>query len=62
MEAICFSETSVDTQRTTQRHVPENGTLPKYRCENMNSYKLCQFVRNETVANWSNFKLMVGCF
>jgi hypothetical protein len=27
MEAICFSETSVDFQRTTRRHIPENGTL-----------------------------------
>jgi hypothetical protein len=24
MEAICFSETSVDTQRTTRRHIPED--------------------------------------
>jgi hypothetical protein len=27
MEAICSSETSVDTQRTTQRYIPEDGTL-----------------------------------
>jgi hypothetical protein len=27
MEAICSSETSVDTQRTTQRYIPEVDTL-----------------------------------
>jgi hypothetical protein len=27
MEAICSFETSVDTQRTTRRYIPEDGTL-----------------------------------
>jgi hypothetical protein len=27
MEAICSSETSVDTQWTTWRYIPEDGTL-----------------------------------
>jgi hypothetical protein len=27
METICSSETSVDTQRTTRRYIPEDGTL-----------------------------------
>jgi hypothetical protein len=27
MEAICSPETSVDTQRTTRRYIPEDGTL-----------------------------------
>jgi hypothetical protein len=27
MEAICSSETSVATQQTTRRHIPEDGTL-----------------------------------
>jgi hypothetical protein len=27
MEAICSSETSVQTQRTTRRHIPEDDTL-----------------------------------
>jgi hypothetical protein len=27
MEAIWSSETSVDTQRTTQRYIPEDGTF-----------------------------------
>jgi hypothetical protein len=27
MEAICSSETSVETQRTTRRHIPKDETL-----------------------------------
>jgi hypothetical protein len=27
LEATCSSETSVETQRTTRRHVPEDDTL-----------------------------------
>jgi hypothetical protein len=27
MEAICSSETSVDTQRTTRHYIPDDGTL-----------------------------------
>jgi hypothetical protein len=38
MEAICFSETSVDMQRTAQRYVPEDSTLHNHRCENLKSY------------------------
>jgi hypothetical protein len=29
MEAICSSETSVESQRTTRRHIPEDDTLQK---------------------------------
>jgi hypothetical protein len=32
MEAICSSETSVDTQRTTRLYIPEDGTLQTYLC------------------------------
>jgi hypothetical protein len=39
MEAICSSETSVDTKRTTRRYVPEDGTRHNHRCENLKSYK-----------------------
>jgi hypothetical protein len=38
MEATCFSETSADTQRTTRRYIPEDGTLHNHRCENLTSY------------------------
>jgi hypothetical protein len=38
MEAICSSETSVDTHRTTRRYIPEDGTLLNQRCENLKSY------------------------
>jgi hypothetical protein len=39
MEAIFSSETSVEIQRTTRRHIPEDDTLHNYRCENLKSYK-----------------------
>jgi hypothetical protein len=38
MNAICSSETSVGTQRTTRRYIPEDGTLHNHRCENLKSY------------------------
>jgi hypothetical protein len=38
MEAICSSETSVDTQRTARRYIQEDGTLHNHRCENLKSY------------------------
>jgi hypothetical protein len=39
MEAICSSETSGATQRTTRRHIPEDYTLHNHRSENLKSYK-----------------------
>jgi hypothetical protein len=38
LEAICSSETSVETQRTTWRYIPEDGTLHNHRCENLRDY------------------------
>jgi hypothetical protein len=38
-----FSETPVDTQRTTRRYIPEDGTLHNHRCENLISYKVNTF-------------------
>jgi hypothetical protein len=35
MEAICSSETSVATQETTWRHIPEDDTLQRRLCCNM---------------------------
>jgi hypothetical protein len=40
MEAICSSETSVATQQTTRRHIPEDDTHHNHRCENLKSYKV----------------------
>jgi hypothetical protein len=37
MEATCSSETSVDSQRTTWRYIPEDRTLHNHRCENLKS-------------------------
>jgi hypothetical protein len=38
MEAICSSETSVATQQTARRHIPEDDTVHNHRCENLKSY------------------------
>jgi hypothetical protein len=38
MEAICSSETSVDTQRTTRRYILEDDTLHYHHCEYIKSY------------------------
>jgi hypothetical protein len=40
MEAICSSETSVETHLTTRHHIPEDDTLHNHRCENLKSYIL----------------------
>jgi hypothetical protein len=40
MEALCSSETSGATQRTTRRHIPEDDTLHNHRCENLKSYNI----------------------
>jgi hypothetical protein len=37
MEAICSSETSVETQRTTRCHIPEDDTLHNHHCGNLKS-------------------------
>jgi hypothetical protein len=38
MEAIYSSETSVPSQQSTRRHIPEDDTLHNHRCENLKSY------------------------
>jgi hypothetical protein len=48
MEEICSSETTVDTQRTTRRYIPEDGTLHNHRCENLRSYKHEQYFEMTT--------------
>jgi hypothetical protein len=39
MEAIYSSETSVETQQTTRRNIPEDDTLHNQRCRNLKSYR-----------------------
>jgi hypothetical protein len=51
MEVICSSETSVDFQRTTQRCIPEDGTIWNHRCENLKHYTwelliYCEYLMN----------------
>jgi hypothetical protein len=36
----CYSETSVDFQRTTRRYIPEDSTLHNHCCENLKTYNL----------------------
>jgi hypothetical protein len=38
MEATCFSETSIEFQRTTRRGVLEDRILHNHRCEDLQSY------------------------
>jgi hypothetical protein len=38
MEGISSSETSVTSQQTTRRHIPEEPTLHNHCCENLKSY------------------------
>jgi hypothetical protein len=37
MEAVSSSETSVATQQTTRRRIPEDDTLHNHRCKNLKS-------------------------
>jgi hypothetical protein len=56
-EAICSSETSVETQRTTRRHISEGDTLHNHRCENLKSYIfiLCFDTKfHMASSNWSS--------
>jgi hypothetical protein len=39
MEAICSSETSVATQQTTRRHIPDDDTLHNHHHGNLKSYR-----------------------
>jgi hypothetical protein len=43
MEAVCSSETLVETQRTTSRHIPDDNTLHNHCCENLKSYTVLLF-------------------
>jgi hypothetical protein len=45
MEAICSSETSVATQQTTRRHIPEDDTLHSHRSENLKSYTVTFYLQ-----------------
>jgi hypothetical protein len=51
MEAICSSETSVVTQRTTPSHIPEDDILHNHRCENLKSYVRFFFFDSKAAAS-----------
>jgi hypothetical protein len=65
MEAVCSSETSVDTQRTTQRHIPEDGTLqkmPDLEFSYLVSFGACDCrVCNEMFSGCPCFSLCTTC-
>jgi hypothetical protein len=46
------SETSVETQRTTRRHIPEDDTLHNYRCENLKSMSYLYLSNNNAHASF----------
>jgi hypothetical protein len=48
MEAICSSETSVETRRTIRRDIPEDDTPHNHRCENLKSYNILPMLGTET--------------
>jgi hypothetical protein len=50
IEAMCSCETSVETQRTTRRHIPDYDTLHSHRCENFKSYIICP--RHQMLIGW----------
>jgi hypothetical protein len=51
MEGICFSETPFDTQRTTRRYIPEDGTFYNHRCKNLKSYMFLIIIFLNTIFN-----------
>jgi hypothetical protein len=56
MEAIRSSETSVQSTRSTRRHIPEDGILHSHRHENLKSYiKHFMFFQNRHYAFISEF-------
>jgi hypothetical protein len=60
MEAICYSETSVDSRQTARRFMPEDGTLHNHRCENLRSYirNLCSsFKERDHILEWDQLFL-----
>jgi hypothetical protein len=46
MEATCSSDTKVDFQRPTRRHILEDRTLHNDRCESLKSYNIDAFFTN----------------
>jgi hypothetical protein len=57
MEAICSSETSVDTQPTTWRYITEVDTIHNHRCENLKSYTAANCLYMRWVGNRGILKL-----
>jgi hypothetical protein len=63
MEAIFSSETSVETRRTTRRHIPEDDTLLNHRCEILKSYMVIWSLSEKPciIASFYNAVSMSDC-
>jgi hypothetical protein len=57
MEAICYSETWLDSQRTTRRYMPEDSILHNHGCENLKSYVYKTRLIVHEVARVTAFKM-----
>jgi hypothetical protein len=60
IEATCYSETSVDFQRTTRRYIPEERTLRNHSCENLKSYTWILFSGMWCHAVWKKLTDVFG--
>jgi hypothetical protein len=50
---VLLAKTSVETQRTIRRYIPEDDTLHNHRCENLKSYMIfVVFFYISTVTLW----------
>jgi hypothetical protein len=57
MEAVCFSKTVVDFQRTTWHYIPEDSNLHNHLCENLKFYKSLSVWKQSIYflhSNWDN--------
>jgi hypothetical protein len=59
VELICASETSVLTG-ATERNIPKDGILHRYRRENLRSYIRSSIIRTEFANHMAKFYLEMG--
>jgi hypothetical protein len=58
MEAICSSETSVASQQTARRHIPEDDTLHNHRYENLKSFTV--YIYFSSVTQIHEYTYVIG--
>jgi hypothetical protein len=62
VEATCSSETPVDFQRTTRRHLAEDTTLHNHRCDNLRSCIIFSKFSGEVCYNRSSVYVVDNYF